>query len=182
MTPSVSPAGQPSSFRRWVGRFLARRRLAVTEHGVENVPARGPAVLAATRAEPGDAELLGLFGPRPVRVLTDPSAVRQALQVLAADQALAILQEGDPGVVETDRFHRRAAYLALVSGAPVVPVSVLRGRQADQEVHIVYGAAYRTAARAWPRTRKVVDATSLDLSVHVLVARDAAERLTGGTR
>ena len=178
----MTTAPRPSSLHRWFGRFLARRRLAVTEHGVDNVPRQGPAVLAAAHAAPGDARLLELFGPRRVHVMTEPQSVRAALQVLAADQALGMLLEGDPGVVESDRFHRRAAYLALVSGAPVVPVSVLRGQVNRPGVDVVYGAAYRTAAQPWPRTTKVVDATSLDLRVHVLVAHDAAQRLTGGTR
>ncbi len=174
----MSAAAPPSSLQRWLGRLLARRRHPVVEHGTDNVPRTGPAVLAAAHAGPGDAHLLQLFGPRRVRVLTEPESVRAALQALAADQALAVLLEGESGVVEQGRFHRRAAYLALVSGAPVVPVSVLRGQQVD----IVYGEAYRTTRQSWPRTSRVVDATSLDLRVHVLVAHDAAQRLTGGTR
>jgi 1-acyl-sn-glycerol-3-phosphate acyltransferase len=187
----VTTASRPSSLHRWFGRLLTRRRLGVTEHGVDNVPRNGPAVLAAAHAAPGDARLLELFGPRRVHVMSEPGSVRAALQVLAADQALGILLEGDPDVVELGRFHRRAAYLALVSGAPVVPVSVLRPPQVDgqlngQGVDVVYGEAYRAARQSWPRTPKVVDATSLDLRVHVLVAHDAAQRLTqrvtGGTR
>jgi 1-acyl-sn-glycerol-3-phosphate acyltransferase len=174
----VSTARRPSSFQRWFGRLVTRRRLRVTEHGRDNVPTAGPAVLAAAHAEPGDGRLLELFGPRPVHVISEPQSVRTALQVLAADQALAILLEGSPGVVERDRFNRRAAYLALVSGAPVVPVSVLRGRAVEGGIDIVYGAPYRTTRQSWPRTPRQVDATSLDLSVHVLVARDAAHTLT----
>jgi 1-acyl-sn-glycerol-3-phosphate acyltransferase len=149
-----------------------------TQHGTENVPIAGAAVLAAEHAGRAGSDLvalLGLVGPRRVHVLAEPQSVRTCLQLLAEQQAIAILAQGTPGVVEQARFHRRAAYLALVAGAPVVPVMLFEGQPPD----IVYGAPYRVAAQPWPRTKKLVAATSLDLSIHVLVARDAAGRLTG---
>jgi 1-acyl-sn-glycerol-3-phosphate acyltransferase len=152
--------------------------VSVTQHGTEHVPTTGAAVLAADdagRAGSHLVALLGLVGPRRVHVLTEPQSVRTCLQLLAEQQAIAILAQGTPGVVEQARFHRRAAYLALVSGAPIIPVTLVEGQPPD----IVYGAPYRCAAQPWPRTKKLVAATSLDLSIHVLVARHAAGRLVG---
>ena len=89
---------------------------------------------------------------------------------------------------------RAAALFAeeRVSGAPVVPVTFFGCREPGAGAHalpprggrvdIVYGAPYRTPApdgHPWPRTRKLVELTSLDLRVHMLVALDAARTLTG---
>ena len=189
--PDVSgvrhPATWPSYPHRWFGRFVTRRRFDVVEHGAENVPADGPVILAAHIDVPG-GPLLGLFGPRRVQVPTDPRAVRTHLGVLADGHAIGVFPDGTRGG-EVSRFHRGAAYLAMVSGAPVVPVTIFgagepgaratapRGRRFD----VVYGAPYRTGPRPWPRTKKLVEVTSFDLRVHMLVALDAARTLTGRT-
>jgi 1-acyl-sn-glycerol-3-phosphate acyltransferase len=173
----VTSAFGPSVSPRWFARLLARRRYSVTEHGTENVPLSGAAVLAADRAQAEDRELLELFGSRRVHVSFEPLAVRTCLQLLAQQQALAVLLDRTAGILEQDRFHRRTAYLALVSGAPVVPVTVVR----SDRLALVYGAPYRTEAQPWPRTKRLVAATSVDLRVHALVAHDAALRVTGGT-
>ena len=170
-------ASRPSVSPRWFGRLLARRRYSVTEHGAENVPLSGAAVLAAGHAQAEDRELLELFGPRRVHVPLELPAVRTCLHLLAQQQALAVLLDPTAGIVEQDRFHRRTAYLALVSGAPVVPVTVVR----SDRLALVYGVPYRIEPRPWPRTKRLVAATSVDLRVHALVAHDAALRVAGGT-
>jgi 1-acyl-sn-glycerol-3-phosphate acyltransferase len=165
--------------RRWLGRFVARRRrFAVAEHGSDHVPADGPVIVAAGHLAAGDGPLLGLFGRRRVHVV-DPFTLRACLRVLADRQALGILTEGSRAG-EQARFHRRAAYLALVSGAPVVPVTFLGTRERGGRLEIVYGAPYRTAATPWPRTKRLVESTSLDLGVHLLVAQDAAQDAAHG--
>src|SRR4249919_1444920 len=129
---------------------MAHRRFSVVEHGTELVPADGPVILAPNLIGSADGPLLGLFGPRRVHVPTDPRAVRTHLRVLADGHAVGVLPDGDRGG-EVSRVHRGAAYLALVSGAPVVPVTFVRAREprADRapaprrgRVDIVYGAPY----------------------------------------
>ena len=190
--PEVSgvphPATWPFNPHRWFGRFMARRRFSVVEHGTEHVPADGPVILAANLIGMADGPLLGLFGPRRVHVPTDPGAVRTHLRVLSDGHAVGVLPDGDRGG-EVSRFHRGAAYLALVSGAPVIPVTFLRavdsgadtGAPAPRKgrLDIVYGAPYLTTPSPWPRTKKLVEVTSFDLRVHMMVALDAARTLTG---
>ena len=217
--PDVSGVRHPATWpfypHRWFGRFVIRRRFAVVEHGTEHVPATGPVILAANHIGVADGPLLGLFGPRPVHVLTkeemfhgrtgtflravgqipldrfhtDPGAVKTCLRVLADGHAVGMFPEGTRGAGEFARFHRGTAYLALASGATVVPVTFFGTREPGAGgdalpprrggVDVVYGAPYRTAAAPWPRTKRQVDATTLDLRVHMLVALDAARTLTG---
>lgn len=217
--PDVSGVPHPATWpfypHRWLGRFVVRRRFAVVEHGTENVPAAGPVILAANHIGIADGPLLGLFGPRPVHVLTkqemfagrtgtflrrvgqipldrfdtDVRAVKTCLRVLADGHAVGIFAEGTRGAGELARFHRGPAYLALTSGAPVVPVTFFGTREPGAgsnalpprggRVDMVYGTAYRVARQPWPRTKKQVELTTLDLRVHMLVALDAARSLTG---
>ena len=51
----------------------------------------------------------------------DPRAVKTCLRVLRDGRAVGIFPEGRRGDGDLERFHRGAAYLALVTGAPVVP-------------------------------------------------------------
>ncbi len=153
---------------RWLGGFVGRRRPAVTEHGTEHVPADGPVILAASRLGVTDGRLLDLSGRRLVHV--QPAGIRTCMRLLADGHAVGLV----PVAGDLGGFHRAAAYLALVSGAPVVPVTVVGSA-------IVYGAPYRAAQTPWPRTRRLVEVTSLDLSVHLLVALDAAHTLTSVT-
>jgi 1-acyl-sn-glycerol-3-phosphate acyltransferase len=214
--PDVSGVPHPATWpfypHRWFGRFVVRRRFAVAEHGNENVPATGPVIFAANHIGVADGPLLGLFGPRPVHVATkqemftdsflrrvgqiqldrfdaDPRAVKTCLRVLNDGHAVGIFPEGTPGAGELARFHRGAAYLALVSGAPVVPATFFGTREPGADtnalpprggrVDIVYGRPYHVPHQPWPRTKRQVELTSLDLRVHMLVALDAARNLTG---
>ena len=105
-------------------------------------------ILASNHVGVADGPLLAIFSPRPVHALTkqemfegrmgrflrdagqipldrfnsDPAAVKACLRVLRDGGAVGIFPEGSRGAGEFDRFHRGAAYLALVSGAPIVPV------------------------------------------------------------
>ena len=178
--PDISGVPHPPTWllypHRWFGRFVVRRRVTVREHGTINVPVEGPVIVTATHTETTDQPEFALFGPRPVhRVPLVPGhvnlgALKTSLRVLADSHVVGLSFEDQRG----------AAYLALVSGSPVVPLTIL-GTQHPRggRVDLVYGAPYRTTALAWPRTKKQVDATALDLRVHLLVALDAARSLTG---
>ena len=111
-------------------------------------------ILASNHIGIIDGPLLAVFSPRPVHALTkqemfegrlgrflrasgqipldrfhaDPGAIRSCLRVVRDGGVAGIFPEGTRGDGELHRFHHGAAYLALVTGAPVVPVTMLGTR------------------------------------------------------
>jgi 1-acyl-sn-glycerol-3-phosphate acyltransferase len=183
---------------------LLRRRWPVEVHHAERVPVAGGVVLAANHVGVIDGPLLAVFAPRPVHALTkqemfagglgpflratgqipldrfrpDLRAIRTSLRVLRDGGAVGIFPEGTRGDGELHRFHHGAAYLALVTGAPVVPVTMIGTRppgggsnalpERGGVVEIVFGQPWRTTQQPWPRTREHVAATSVLLRGHML--------------
>ena len=110
---------------------------------------------ALTKKEMFDGRLgrfLPTSGQVPLdRFNADPAAVKACLRVLRDGGAVGIFPEGSRGAGEFDRFHRGAAYLGLVSGAPIVPVIQFGTREPGDgssalpkkggHVDLVYGAA-----------------------------------------
>lgn len=202
---------------RPVARIVIRRRVEVRVHGAENMPRTGPVILACNHVGIADGPLLAIFGPRPVHALTkiemfnglmgtflraagqipiyrrgsDPAAVKACLRVLRDGRVLGIFPEGARGAGEFDRFHRGAAYLALVTGAPVVPVVQFGTREPGAGNHtlprrgavvdMVIGTPYPLDAVPWPRTKQHVEKASLVLRDHLLEHLAHAKRLTGRT-
>ena len=200
---------------RPVARWLARRRYDVQVLGAEQVPSRGPVILSANHIGVADGPLLAAFAPRPVHALTkvemfegamgrfllasgqvpldrfdpDPYAVKVCLRVLRDGGAIGIFPEGRRGDGELGRFHRGAAYFALVSGAPVVPVTFFgtRAPGAHMEelpprggrIAVCFGEPWRVPAVPWPRRREQVERSSLLLREHMLVQLDRARTSTG---
>lgn len=200
---------------RWWARFLMRRRFAVVLHGAERVPASGPVIYAANHIGVVDGPLLAIFSPRPAHALTkremfrgplggflrlsgqipldreqvDPRAVKLAVRALRDGQVVGIFPEGTRGDGEARQVHHGAAYLALVTGAPVVPVAILGSREPGASgsalpasggtVHMVYGETLRFAPQPWPRTRASVAAASERLRQHLAAHVVQAQRLTG---
>jgi len=195
---------------RGFAQWLLRRRFAITVQGAEHFPRQGAAIVAANHIGVIDGPLLAIAGPRPAHAWTkremfegrarlllrasgqipldrfhpDPRAVRTALRVLADGHVVGVFPEGTRGGGDLGRFHRGAAYLALVSGAPVVPLTFLGTRlpggsrgsvpPRGTRVDLVYGAPFRVPATPWPRTARQVKETSLALREHMLAGlRDA---------
>jgi 1-acyl-sn-glycerol-3-phosphate acyltransferase len=204
-------AGRPAS------RWLIRRRYDVREHGTGNVPPQGPVIVAANHTGVIDGPLLAIFGPRPVhaltkremfsgrlgrflassgqipldRLATDRSAIRSCLHVLEHGGAVGIFPEGNRGAGNLTRFRNGAAYLALVTGAPVVPLMMFgtrpKGGGKDAMpvpggvIDLVYGAPFRVERTPWPRTSELVAATSDALHARMLEELAAGLALTGQT-
>lgn len=194
--PDLSGVRPPSSRLMWVGRAGVRAllwsRFDTRVHGREHVPARGPVILASNHMGYADGPLVGTVTPRPVHSLVkeeifatrlgplmvacgqirvdrfgvDMRAIRRCLAVLAAGRVLAIYPEGIRGVGDVAVARGGVGYLALVTGAPVVPVACLgtrpdgaptsampaRGARLD----VVFGPPRRYDAVPWPRTKRQV--------------------------
>jgi 1-acyl-sn-glycerol-3-phosphate acyltransferase len=198
-------------------RFVVRRRISVTTHGIEHVPATGPVILASNHVGIADGPLLAIYSPRPVHALTkremfegrlgrlllrsgqvpldrfnsDPAAVKACLRVLRDGGVVGIFPEGARGAGEFHRFHRGAAYLGLVSGAPIVPVIQFGTREPGEgssalpkrggHVDLVFGAPYSFEAMPWPRTKQAVEEASRTLREFMVEHLEHAKQLTGRT-
>ncbi|WP_244963181.1 lysophospholipid acyltransferase family protein [Nocardioides dongkuii] len=204
----LHPLRRPSS-------WLLRKRYDLHVHGAHLVPTDGPVLLAANHVGVLDGPLLAIFTPRPVHVFTkeemfdgpigrflrlsgqirldrfhpDPGAVKSMMRVLRDGACGGIFPEGRRGNGELERFHRGAAYFALASGAPVVPVVFFGTRDPGgrsgslphrgARIDVVFGAPYTVPAVPWPRTREQVEHTSMLLREHLLVHLASAKALTG---
>ncbi len=208
LPPRTDTVAHPSRWLLHGGRppsrWLVRRRWDVRVHGAGHVPATGPVVLAGNHVGLMDGPLLAAHAPRPVHVLTktevfdgglgrflraagqipvdrfvhDPAAVRRGLRVLRDDGVLGVFPEGVRGDGSLDRFHRGAAYLALVTGAPVVPFTVVGTREPGghtdsvpargARLDLAFGEPLDLGRVDWPRTRELVAACSTTLRRRML--------------
>ncbi|QZY30591.1 lysophospholipid acyltransferase family protein [Nocardioides coralli] len=209
------PTQWPLHRLRGPAQRLIRRRYDVRLHQTERIPAEGPVIFAANHLGVLDGPLLAIFGPRPVHALTkiemfegrvgrflrfagqipleryavDPYAIRMSLRVLRDGNAVGVFPEGTRGDGELRRFHHGAAYLALVSGAPVVPVTFFGTREPGGGINstpargsrldLVYGTPVTIDARPWPRTRGMVRETSALLLERTRATLTEAIALTG---
>lgn len=184
-------------------------------HGTAHVPADGPVILASNHIGFLDGPLLASFAPRPVHALAkrelfagpmspflraagqipvdrmhpDTAAVRSCLAVLERGGAVGIFPEGARGDGELRTVHGGAAYLALVTGAPVVPVTMFGTREPGKgssslptrgaRLDMVFGAPYRLQAVSWPRTQSQVGSVTASLRQHLRAALEDAKVLTG---
>ena len=200
-----------------LGRWYVRRRYDVRVHHADRFPRSGPVVVAANHIGYADGPLLAMFTPRPVHALTkvemfdgrmglflraagqipidrfdaDPRAVRTALRVLREGRVVGVFPEGRRGAGDLDRFHRGAAYLAMVVGAPVVPLIFLGTREPGghtdslpprgARIDMWFGRPVPMVAEPWPRTRYRV--TTLSLLLHDRMREDLRDALaeTGGS-
>ena len=202
---------------RPLARRVFDRRFGVRTHGEDRVPTSGPVILACNHTGVMDGPFLTTYGPRVVHALTkeemfegpagrlfrhtgqipldryhpDPGAIRTCVRVLRDGGAVGIFPEGARGSGDLGRFHRGTAYLALTTGAPVVPVIMFGTRAAGGHknalpprggpVDIVYGDPMALPAQPWPRTREQVAEASLLLREHMLALLQESLRLTGQT-
>jgi 1-acyl-sn-glycerol-3-phosphate acyltransferase len=187
----------------------------VRVHGREHLPRTGPVILAANHLGFLDGPALVAFtrrrtftvaktelfhgalghlltyvGQIPVnRHEPDTRAIARAVQVLRAGKVLALFPEGRRAGGEVTHAHGGAAYLALVTGAPVVPVALLGTREPGHTdaqlprrggpVHVVYGPPLAIPQAAWPRRRPLVAAWTEQVRQHLANHVVAAQALTG---
>ena len=217
--PLSGPRGLPEkglvTLRRFATPWLDRR-WDVYQRGEHHVPAQGPAILASNHIGWLDGPLLFLKAPRPAHALVkkelftgrtgkllryagqipvdrsglDAGALRAAADALAAGQAVIVYPEGRRGDGELHRIKGGAAWLALVSGAPIVPVAIFGTREPGgasesrppkgARIDVVYGEPMQISAQPWPRSTELVRTTTsqiLDhMRQHLTWARTATKR------
>jgi 1-acyl-sn-glycerol-3-phosphate acyltransferase len=187
----------------------------VKVHGARHIPRSGPVILAANHIGLLDGPALlaltrrltfamvkreafsGPVGQFLIRIgqislnrrEIDPQAIRRAVQVLRAGKVLAVFPEGVRSGGEVAWAKGGATYLAMVSGAPIVPVAILGTREPGQHknqvprlrrpIHLVYGEPFNLPRSSWPRRKAVVaewtNVVRERLAEHVV----AAQALTG---
>lgn len=198
-----------------VAAWALRSWWRVQVHGSEHVPPSGPVVLAANHIGLLDGPLLVAMTRRSTfamakrelfaapggwllahvgqisldRHQVDLHAMRRAVQVLRAGKVLAVFPEGVRVSGELAWAKGGAAYLAMVAGAPVVPVAILGTREPGQTrhqlprrggpIHLVYGAPIPIAHQPWPRRKHVVAAVTEELRRRLADHVVAAQTLTG---
>ena len=123
------------------------------------------------------------------RRVVDKRAISRSIQVLRAGLILAVFPEGVRGAGEMTFAKGGAAYLALVTGAPIVPVAILGTREAGQTtgqlphrrapIHVVYGEPIHVPKVDWPRRRAVVAELTEELRRQLAEHIIAAQALTG---
>lgn len=208
------PTAMLERFRPHAERMV-RRRWDIRVHGEGRVPTVGGVILASNHIGFLDGPLLAILTPRPVHALTknemfegrtggflsragqipvdrehpDPAAIRTSLRVIRDGGALGIFPEGTRDTGEFDRFRPGAVYLALVTGAPVVPVTWFGTREPGADsaavpprrarIDVVYGEPWQVSSQPWPRTREQVRATAALLREHLRGEVNRARALTG---
>jgi len=201
-----------------VGRRIARmllRRYDVRVVGTDLVPKDGPVILASNHIGYLDGPLLFGVSPRPVhalvkdsmfrgrtgrmltamgqisvdRTVADARAVKLCLKVLSQRRALAIYPEGNRGLGDVSITKGGAAYFALVTGAPVVPVACLGTRthgahpnsmpERGTRVDTVFGEPMRFDPVPWPRTKQTVAEVQAEIQARLATHVKAACEVTG---
>ncbi|HWH27345.1 MAG TPA: lysophospholipid acyltransferase family protein [Mycobacteriales bacterium] len=189
---------------RLVGGALARALFAVRVEGAEHVPAHEPVVLAGNHTGFLDGPLVFLLAPRRTGVLAkaeifvgpwprlwarldvvpvhrgtpDRAALRAGLAVLTGGGALTVFPEGTRGSGSLDSVTDGVAWLALRSGADVVPVALSGTAQAlprgtwrprlRTPVTIRFGAPLRIHPVGDPRARSTVRTAAEQIRAHLL--------------
>lgn len=182
---------------------LFLRSWDVNQRGVDLVPQDGPVIIASNHVGWVDGPLLVASCPRKLHVLTkseefsgkyrhllralgqikverkkvDAGALRRAVSSLEAGQAVGIFPEGIRGAGELKRFKHGVAWLALVTGAPVVPLAIFGTRKQGEgpeakpakgaRLDLVYGQPIQLDARPWPRDRDMIDDAATQIQSHM---------------
>ncbi len=189
---AVHPSHRLLRALRPAGRAYFRSRYDVRSHGHEVIRRRGPHIIASNHIGLLDGPLLAAFAPRPVHALTkkemfeghtgvalrlvgqiplsrhevDPSAIKDCLRVLRDGGVVAVYPEGTRGAGDFARMRHGVAYLALVTGAPVVPLAIFGTREPGGRLDsvpprgarfdLVYGSPVYLERQPWPRRQAEV--------------------------
>jgi 1-acyl-sn-glycerol-3-phosphate acyltransferase len=217
---AVHPSHRLLRALRPLGRAWFGRRYDVRVYGSERIRRRGPFIIASNHIGLLDGPMLAAYTPRPVHALTkkemfegsmgralravgqiplsryevDPRAIKDCLKVLRDGGVVAVFPEGNRGAGELERAHAGVAYLALVTGAPVVPVAIFGTREPGGHLDsipargarfdLVYGTPVYLERQPWPRrqaeVRRATELLRNRLVDHLVDARGITGRSLPG--
>jgi 1-acyl-sn-glycerol-3-phosphate acyltransferase len=202
---------------RFVPAAVIRTWWNLEVHGAEHVPASGPVVMAANHVGWLDGPTLAICAPRPVHALTkqemfegplggflratgqieldrlhvDLAAIRVAVKTLEEGHVVGVFPEGRRGPGDMASPRAGAAYLALVTGAPVVPVAFLGTRvpggsdgsvpPRGTRIAMTFGEPVDLGTTPWPRTQQHLSDTAAVVTDAILKTIRTAEEATGMT-
>ncbi|MFI5735332.1 lysophospholipid acyltransferase family protein [Kribbella sp. NPDC051587] len=195
--------------RAVASRYFARK-YDLHVHHQELFPRTGPVLMTPNHLSLLDGPLLGATAPRmlhqlgkieafgglqglflrrigqiPIdRTSYDPLAIRRSIKVLRDGRVLSIYPEGTRGAGDFTRIRLGTAYLAMVTGAPILPVALLGTRlphgdvegfpPAGSRVDVVYGEPFTVDRVSFPRrhsdVRAVADQIGDMLRAHIKAA------------
>lgn len=210
----INPSTRGAAVGRRIGAVLFRTVWRGRQYGGSNVPSTGPVIYAANHTGFMDGPLVFGLSPRPLhfivkkemfhgpigwlittvgqipidRSVADRGALTAALNVLRGGGCVGIFPEGRRGRGDLAEANAGTVWLALASGAPVVPVAVLGTRRTGQSISgfpppmrrvaTVFGAPIvLERPEGLPRKQAMTDLTEelrVRLAAHVL---DASQRL-----
>jgi 1-acyl-sn-glycerol-3-phosphate acyltransferase len=216
--PSTTGVRAPHTRLLTSGRFvpsaIIRTWWDLEVHGAANVPRTGPVVMAANHVGWLDGPMLAICAPRPVHALTkmemfshgmgaflvavgqipldrfhvDVSAIRVAVKSLEEGLCVGVFPEGTRGAGDMASPRAGAAYLSLVTGAPVVPVAFLGTRVpgTDQtlpprgtRLAMSFGEPIDLGRSPWPRTQRDMADSAAHVTDAILQTIRTAEQVTG---
>lgn len=192
------PGTWTMAWSRPVGWILDHLVYRTTITGRSNVPTGGPVIFAGNHISFLDGPVMFGASPRPMHILVkqemfrgflggvltasgqlpvDRRGGRAALQrskaVLDAGRCVGILPEGTRGSGDASGINGGVAWLALHTGAPVVPVAILGTRRGGEHLdsvprpgrrlHVSFGSALTLAAHAGESGRASMDRAAQEI-------------------
>lgn len=162
MSASAGVSDAPAPVPGWalaIGRFVAHGLWATRVLGADRVPQEGPVLVAANHVSIVDGPLLVGAAPRALHVLVKQEmfrgpvgavlrgagqipvdremgrpALQAALAVLRRGDGVGIFPEGNRGRGAVEDTRAGIAWLAVHSGAPVVPAAILGTRRTGESL------------------------------------------------
>lgn len=164
MKPGRVPSRIGPGWARWVGRFVARVIWNTKIVGADRVPRTGPVIIASNHLGLADGPLMIGCCPRGTHILVKVELFRSpigfifrasgqipvdrrngrpalatALALVRKGRVVGIFPEGNRGRGDASSSRAGTAWLAVQSGAPVVPVAMLGTRRTGESVRRVPG-------------------------------------------
>jgi 1-acyl-sn-glycerol-3-phosphate acyltransferase len=203
----------PLHLVRASARIVLRLVFRVRIQGVEHLPVEGPVLLVGNHTGFLDGPIVHIVLPRPSAFLVkselyvgmlrpaldalrqipvrrgtpDRQALRRGLAVLHSGGVLGVFPEGTRGSGALETIQHGVGYLALKSGAPIVPVVCLGTQEAlpkgarvprlRSRIDIVFGESFQVQVESDTRSRKAVADAAEQIRRHLrkhLLATTAA--------